>query len=100
MVLGAYKMPYARSVGGLARAFLEHMDFQQVLSASLLSLAFLALVSLKLALVCLGLTLACVGLLRFLAGRWLGGITGDALGALNEITEVVLLAVSACCFCG
>ena len=100
MLLGAYKMPYARSVGGLARPFLEHMDFQQVLGASLLSLTFLALISLKFSLLYLGLTLACVGLLRFLAGRWLGGITGDVLGALNEITEVVLLAFSASCFCG
>jgi adenosylcobinamide-GDP ribazoletransferase len=100
MVLGAYHMPYARSVGGLARPFLEHMDFQQLVGASLLSLVFLVFFSLKFAAIYLGIALACTGLLRLLSRRWLGGITGDVLGALNEITEVVLLAVSACCFCG
>ena len=100
MVLGAYKMPYARSVGGLARPFLEHMDFQQVLGASLLSLLFLVFFSLKFAAFYLAIALACAGLLRFLSRRWLGGTTGDVLGALNEISEVVLLGVSASCFCG
>jgi adenosylcobinamide-GDP ribazoletransferase len=98
MVLGAYKMPHARSVGGLARPFLEHMDFQQVLGASLLSITLLVFFSLKLAAFYLVIAAACAGLMRFLARRWLGGMTGDVLGALNEITEIVLLTVSASLF--
>jgi adenosylcobinamide-GDP ribazoletransferase len=100
MVLGAYQMPHARSSGGLARPFLEHMESRQLLVAFLLSITFLALFSIKDAVFYLVLAMACAGLLRFLARRWLGGMTGDVLGALNEITEIVLLAVSACCFCG
>jgi adenosylcobinamide-GDP ribazoletransferase len=99
MVLGAYNMTHARSTGGLARPFLEHMDFQQLLGASLLSIAVLVFLALKTAAFYLVLAMACAGVLRFLARRWLGGMTGDVLGALNEITEIVLLAVSACCFC-
>ena len=47
MVLGAYQMPHARSSGGLARPFLDHMDMQQLLGAFLLSLTFLALFSIN-----------------------------------------------------
>jgi adenosylcobinamide-GDP ribazoletransferase len=100
MVLGAYQMPHARSTGGLARPFLEYINIQQLLGASALSIAFLALFSMKYAVFYLILTMGCAGLLRSLARRCLGGMTGDVLGALNEITEIVLLTVSACCFCG
>jgi adenosylcobinamide-GDP ribazoletransferase len=100
MVLGAYNMPHARSTGGLARPFLEQMDSQQLLGASLLSIAALVFLALKTAAFYLILAVACAGFLRVLARRWLGGMTGDVLGALNEITEIVLLAVAACCFCG
>jgi adenosylcobinamide-GDP ribazoletransferase len=100
MVLGAYQMSHARSTGGLARPFLEHMDVQQVLVASLLSVMCLMFFGVKLAALYLVLAAACAGLLRVLARRWLGGMTGDVLGAINEISEIVLLTVSACSFCG
>jgi adenosylcobinamide-GDP ribazoletransferase len=100
MVLAAYKMPYARSVEGLAKPFLEQMDFQQLLVAFLMSATFLVFFCPKFAVFYAGIVFACAGLMRFWARRWLGGMTGDVLGALNEITETVLLAVSACCFCG
>jgi adenosylcobinamide-GDP ribazoletransferase len=99
MVLGAYNMPHARSTGGLAKPFLEQMGFRQLLEASLLSVAILVLLAMKTAAFLLILVAACSVILRILARRWLGGMTGDVLGALNEITEIVLLAVSACCFC-
>jgi adenosylcobinamide-GDP ribazoletransferase len=99
MVLGAYRMPYARSAGGLGKPFLEHMDFEQLLVAFLLSVTFLVLFSLKFAVLFMGIAMGCAGLMRFLARRWVGGMTGDVLGALNEITEIVLLGTSAFC-CG
>jgi len=99
MVLGAYRMPYARSAGGLGKPFLEHMDLQHLLSAFLLSVMFLVLFSLKLGVFYLVIAMGCAGLIRFLARRWLAGMTGDVLGALNEITEIALLGTSACC-CG
>jgi adenosylcobinamide-GDP ribazoletransferase len=100
MVLGAYRMPYARCAGGLGKPFLEHMNSEQVLAAFLLSAIFLVLVSLKYGLLLLGLAIGCAALMRSLARRWLGGMTGDVLGALNEITEIVLLGASACCCAG
>jgi adenosylcobinamide-GDP ribazoletransferase len=99
MVLGAYRMPYARTAGGLGKPFLEGMDSQQLLVAFSLSVMFLVLFSMKFGVFYLGISMGCAGLMRFLARRWLGGMTGDVLGALNEITEIVLLGTSACC-CG
>jgi adenosylcobinamide-GDP ribazoletransferase len=100
MVLGAYKMPHARKVGGLARPFLEHITSRQVLAAALLSSSMLTCLDLKFAVLSLGLVAGCAALARLLARRWLGGMTGDVLGALNEITEVALFAVSAFYYCG
>lgn len=100
MVLGAYKMPYARSTGGLAKPFLEHMAFPQLLIATMLSLAFLILFDLHFAAFALSVVILSAGLARYLARRWLGGMTGDVLGALNEITEVVLFSGSAGWFAG
>ncbi len=100
MVLGAYKMPYARSAGGLGKPFLEHMGFQPLLIAFLLSISLLFLIEMKSALFQLALAMGCAGLMRRLAGRWLGGMTGDVLGALNEITEITLLGFAAGYGCG
>ncbi len=99
MVLGAYKMPYARRVEGLAKPFLEHMELQQLLSASLLSILILVLLGLRSAPLFLGIVVVCAGLSRYFARRWLGGTTGDMLGALNEIAEITLLMVSVFYFC-
>lgn len=100
MVVGAYKMPYARSTGGLAKPFLEHMEFQQLLTAAILSITVLVFYNLKFAAFSLSIVIACAGLSRFLARRWLGGMTGDVLGMLNEITEVALFSASAWWFGG
>jgi adenosylcobinamide-GDP ribazoletransferase len=100
MVVGAYKMPYARSTGGLAKPFLEHMEFRQLLTATMLSITFLVFHDLKFAAFSLGIVIACAGVTRFLARRWLGGMTGDVLGTLNELTEVAIFSASACWFGG
>ena len=95
MVLGAYRMPHARKVGGLATPFLENMTFRQVLAASLLPVAILVCFDLKFAALALGIVTGAAALARVLARRWLGGMTGDVLGALNEVAEVALLTASA-----
>ena len=96
MVLTAYKSPYARSEGGLGKPFLEHMTGRQTLIAAILS-CFPALLLEPTSLVFYLLaTTLCAAAFRLLSRRSLGGITGDVLGATNEVSEIVLFTISAC----
>lgn len=96
MVVLAYQSPYARAEGGLAKPFLDGMALRDVLVA-LVFLASLALPVSLLRTLWFGLasTLTVFGMKRA-SDRFLGGITGDVLGASNEITEMTLLALAAC----
>jgi adenosylcobinamide-GDP ribazoletransferase len=96
MVLSAYRIPYARSKGGLAKPFLEFITPRQPLIAGGFSLVFSFLLESRLAPVYLIIMMMNVGILRHLARRWLGGVTGDVLGAINEVTEVTLFSLAAC----
>ncbi len=92
MVLLAYLSPYARPEGGLGQAMTMGVD-REVLAgatAGALALSFLALG--------LGGVILLAGAAGFiwLASRYfqpkLGGVTGDVLGAANELLEVLVLA--------
>jgi adenosylcobinamide-GDP ribazoletransferase len=94
MVLGAYRSIYARPEGGLGKSFCEQLSFPQMLAALLITLAGMVLTSPILGALILLSLLACVGALRLASRRWLGGVTGDVLGAINEISEAVLLCLA------
>lgn len=96
MVLGAYRIPYARSEGGLGKPFIEFITYRQPLAAAGLSLLFAIFLSRWYAFAFLGAALVCTQILRCLARHWLGGMTGDVLGALNEVAEIVLFFLAAC----
>ena len=92
MVVGAYGASYARAEGGLAAPFLAHLSERHVLGATVVVMAvmvwsFGALPALGA--LCIG------GLLSRLATQFyrhvFGGITGDTLGATNELIEVTFL---------
>jgi adenosylcobinamide-GDP ribazoletransferase len=89
MVVAAYGASYARSDGGLAAPFLVHLSARHVLGATVLVLcvmiwAFGVLPALA--------ALLIGGFFSRLAtifcGHFFGGITGDTLGATNEVVEV------------
>jgi adenosylcobinamide-GDP ribazoletransferase len=92
MVLLAYLSPYARAEGGLGQAMTLGVS-QRVLAGASLAAGLLAV-----------LILGAPGLALFIAAGalvWLGslycrhrlgGITGDILGAANEILEILVLA--------
>lgn len=95
IVVCAYKSSCARS-GGLAKAGLEYITSGSVLAAALFALVFALPPGFKQAPVLFASAAACGLFVRSLAHRSLGGVTGDVLGATNEITEVVLFTLSAC----
>lgn len=94
MVLAAARGTYARPEGGLGKPFLQHMRHRDWLGASALALALAVPAVGAPALLYFALTLVVVAAVRYLSSRTLGGITGDVLGATNEISEIVLLTLA------
>jgi len=95
IVVGAYKSTCARAEG-LAKSGIEHLGRGTVFAAASFALAFTFILVPRFAPALLGTAVVTPLLVRSVARRYLGGITGDVLGAINELTEVFLLTLSAC----
>lgn len=92
MVSAAWGSLYARSEGGLAAAFLTHLSWQQVLLSSLVLVSALTVgLGAFAACAALGMGVAVVFLVRQGCRTWFGGVTGDLLGATNELIEILFL---------
>jgi adenosylcobinamide-GDP ribazoletransferase len=91
MVLVCYRSPYARSEGGLAKPFVENLSAREVLISSALTfgIAFLFM-GVKGIAIFLGIGLFSLGY-RYFFIKKLGGVTGDVLGATNELAELLCL---------
>ena len=92
MVVGAYGASYARAEGGLAAPFLAHLSAWHVLGATVL-VASLMVWSFGFA---AALTILLIGgivsrLATMCCRSYFGGITGDTLGATNEVIEISFL---------
>lgn len=88
MVLVCFRSPYVRSEG-LGKPFAENLHFREM-AVSLLSAFGMALLltGTKGILVFLGVVFFSLGY-RFFFIKRLGGITGDILGAANELNELL-----------
>lgn len=95
MVVVAWLAPYARADGGLASPFLTHLSVWHVIGSTVVLTAALV--------IGLGVTATVVTLigcgLIITAGQatcraLFGGITGDTLGATNEIVEILFLLLA------
>jgi adenosylcobinamide-GDP ribazoletransferase len=91
MVLVCYRSPYARAAGGLAKLFTENLGTRELVFAlaSALGLALL-LSGLKGAVLFSGMGVFSLGYRHFFLKK-LGGVTGDILGAANELNELLCL---------
>ena len=92
MVVGAYGASYARAEGGLAAPFLAHLSARHVLGATVVvvslmvwSLGFAA------ALIVLLIGGILSRLVTMCCRNYFAGITGDTLGATNEVIEISFL---------
>ena len=91
MVLVCYRSPYARSGQGLARPFVENLRFYELAFSALSAFGIaLALMGASGILVFIGIGLFSLGY-RFVFIKKLGGVTGDVLGAANELAELLCL---------
>jgi adenosylcobinamide-GDP ribazoletransferase len=94
-----YNVSYGREEG-MGRAFVGHLRSSSLVAASLLAAGLTAFVVVRLDIhsALLFLSILCGVLLLTYAGkrylvRKLGGMTGDAIGAVNELNEVLVLFV-------
>jgi adenosylcobinamide-GDP ribazoletransferase len=91
MVLVCYRSPYARPEGGLAKPFVENLKLREMI-ISLTSTCVIAFIlrGWKGLLLFVAICLFSLGY-RFFFMKKLGGITGDVLGAVNELSELICL---------
>jgi len=91
MVLVCYRSTYARSAGGLAKPFTENLGLREVTTSLVTALGIaIVLMGVRGAVVFFGIGLFSLGY-RFFFVKKLGGVTGDILGAANELAELFSL---------
>jgi len=90
LVVGAALFPPARTCG-LGAAFAREVRARHAVLCAVLSLGLGALLLTWKGAALVALALVLAALIGLYCSRRLGGLTGDVYGAINEITEVVVL---------
>ena len=94
MVMGAFHVTYARLEGGLAQPFLAHLSWRHLCLATVTAgLVLTLLLGPWPALCCLLIGTALVRLSTAWFHCMFGGVTGDLLGATNEVAEILFILI-------
>lgn len=94
LVVSSGLYPYAREGEGLGRKFIRGLSFKEGFIATTIALLIAILIfRLRIFILISVLCFVLVGF-NFYLFKKIGGITGDTLGALNEIIEILTLAVT------
>ncbi|OAI48785.1 hypothetical protein AYO43_10985 [Nitrospira sp. SCGC AG-212-E16] len=94
MVVGAFHVTSARSEGGLAQPFLSHLSWQHLSFATVTAgIALALLLGPWAALGCLLIGTVLVRLSTAWFQHMFGGVTGDLLGATNEVAEILFIVI-------
>ncbi|HYR60512.1 MAG TPA: adenosylcobinamide-GDP ribazoletransferase [Nitrospiraceae bacterium] len=94
MVVGAFNVTYARPEGGLAQPFLAHLSWQHLCMATVTAgLVLTLLLGPWPALCCLLIGTVLIRLSTAWFHRMFGGVTGDLLGATNEMAEILYVLI-------
>src|SRR5919109_3024401 len=93
MVWAMWMAPYARPEGGTGEAFFQTLGRRHVGVATALLSVWTVLFAGWSAVILLGLAAGATTLFVGYCGRRIGGMTGDTLGALNELLELLTLAL-------
>ncbi len=95
MVQLIYRSSYARPEGGLGKVFKENLGKREMIVATATSLLFSVLLLRSWgALLWLAIGVFTLGIQEFFQRR-IGGVTGDVLGAANEVNESLTLLIMA-----
>lgn len=90
LVFAMFLFPYARE-DGKAKIFIQGMNFKIFILATIIALICVLTIWKIKGLIILGI----IAMSAYIIGRFInnkiGGITGDTLGAINELTEVIVL---------
>lgn len=96
MVIGITSFPYARQ-DGMGKAFAQYAGKTALLVAGIYTFALVSVFGMTALLLCLAAVGAGLGIAGYIS-RKLGGLTGDAYGAITELTELVVLFLYALFF--
>jgi adenosylcobinamide-GDP ribazoletransferase len=94
MVAVAAGLEYLRSEGGAGATLLQRDSSSLFVASTVAATLLLITLSLK-AMVAAGVAIVLVLGARWFYQRWLGGVTGDLIGACGEVVEIAVLLVFA-----
>lgn len=92
MVFLMYVFPYARNEGK-AKVFIEGVNMKIFIFATIAVLLVSVFAGKLIGLIAFVIVLISIYIIGKLISKKLGGITGDVLGAVNELTEIIVLFI-------